>query len=177
MLSIPRLALTALAAIALAGCGGDGSGTATFDVDGFAIVFEHPIDLREIEDVPFASAAGSDSTATEARGLDERNLILVSRYDLDMSVTRAKLSAVKAELDEVVSRATGQDLSGTRIEIGGLPGYEYDFDLDSVPPVTSRLLVLFHHDAEYTLNCQWTAERRRDIEAACRQAVATLRVK
>lgn len=158
-----------------AACGGEGgNGVETFDEDGFAIVFEHPSSLDEIEDVTIASTAGAASKDTSARGLDERNLILVSRYDLRISVGESNLSEVKAELDEVVSQAADQELSGTEIEVSGLPGYEYAFDLDTEPPVHSRFIVIFDGMTEYTLNCQSTSDHRDEIDAACQQAVDTL---
>jgi hypothetical protein len=173
---VSRRALSAIAlcTVALAGCGGSSSDTATFDEDGYSIVFEHPSSFEEIDDVSIASTAGAASKDTKARGLDERNLLIVSRYDLNVSVTEENVADVKAELDDVISRAADQELSGTEIEVGGLPGYEYAFDLDSRPPVTSRFIVVFDDREEYTLNCQSTEERREEVEAACQQAVDTL---
>ena len=170
------LVLLALSvAAAAAGCGGDsGNGIETFDEEGFAITFEHPDSFEEIDDVTIASTAGAASKSTSARGLDDRNLILVSRYDLRATVGEENLAAVKAEVDEVVSQAADQELSGTEIEFGGLPGFEYSFDLDTEPPVRSRFVVLFDGSTEYTLNCQSTVERRDEIEPACQQALDTL---
>jgi hypothetical protein len=166
------------AAVAAAGCGGGGEeGTETFDEAEFAILFDHPSSFEELEDVSIASTAGAASKATSARGLDDRNLILVSRYDLNVEVGDENLADVRRELDAVVSQAAKQELTGTQVEFGGLPGYEYDFDLDTEPPVQSRFVVLFDGDTEYTLNCQSTSEARSDVEAACQQAVDTLRTR
>ncbi len=171
-------ALAALAvsvAAATAGCGGEsGEGTETFEEEGFDITFEHPDSFSEIEDITIASTAGAASKATSARGLDDRNVLLVSRYDLRVSIGEENLADVKAELDGVVSQAADQELSGTPIEFGGLPGYEYNFDLETEPPVRSRFVVLFDGSTEYTLNCQSTSERRDEVEPACQQALDTL---
>ena len=165
-------------ALLLAGCGGGSSSdTGTFDEDGYSIVFEHPSAFEDVEDISIASTAGAASKDTKARGLDERNLLLVSRYDLNVAVGKEDLSEVEAELDDVLSKAADQELSGTEIEVGGLPGYEYAFDLDSQPPVSSRFVVLFDNRTEYTLNCQSTEERRDEVEAACQQALDTLTTK
>jgi hypothetical protein len=174
-----RRALLVLVAMSLvvgaAGCGGgSGDGTETFDEDGFSITFEYPDSLVEIEDVSIASTAGAASKATSARGLDDQNLILVSRYDLRVTVGDENWADVKTELDQVVSQAADQELSGTEIEFGGLPGYEYSFDLDTQPPVRSRFVVLFDGNTEYTLNCQSTSERRDEIEPACQQSLDTI---
>jgi hypothetical protein len=161
--------------VATAGCGSEsGDGTETFDEEGFAIAFEHPGSFSEIEDITIASTAGAASKATSARGLDDRNVILVSRYDLRVSVGEENLADVKAELDEVVSQAADQELRGTQIEFGGLPGYEYTFDLETQPPVRSRFVVLFDGSTEYTLNCQSTSEHRDEVELACQQALDTI---
>jgi hypothetical protein len=166
------LAISALAAAS--GCGGGDDGAARFAEDGFSISFEHPSSFDEIEDVSIASTAGAASERTTARGLDEQNLILVSRYDLDTAVSSANVARIKPEVDAVVSQAVGRTLSGAELEIGPLPGYEYRFGLDSQPPVRSRLIVLFDGETEYTLNCQSTQDLRDEIDAACERAVATL---
>jgi hypothetical protein len=164
----------AFAVAAAAACGAGDHGSETFDEDGFGISFEHPVSFDEIEDVSIASTAGARSKQSAARGLDERNLILVDRYELGTAVTGSNLARVKPELDRVLSNAADQPLRGTRVEVGGLPGYEYTFDLASRPPVRSRFIVLFDGPTEYTLNCQSTVDLRADVEAACRQAVRTL---
>ncbi len=171
------LAALAICLVAAAGCGGgDGdTGSATFEEDDFAITFEHPASFEEIDDVSIASTAGAASRADAARGLDNQNLILVSRYDLRIAVDEENLDQVKAELDSVLTQAAKQEVSGMRVEFGGLPGYEYTFDLDTEPPVQSRFVVLFDGNTEYTLNCQSTAESQDEVEEACQQAVDTLR--
>ena len=170
------IALAICLTAAAGGCGGgDESGSETFEEDGFAITFEHPASFEEIDDVSIASTAGAASRADSARGLDEKNLILVSRYDLNVEVGEENLGQVKEELDGVLSQAARQDLSGTQVEFGGLPGYEYTFDLDSEPPVRSRFVALFDGGTEYTINCQSTSENRDEMDAACVQALDTLR--
>lgn len=178
-ISARRIVLLCLAIVVLAaavGCGGgDDSGSETFEEDDFAITFEHPSTFSEIDDVSIASTAGAASRADSARGLDERNLILVSSYNLQVAVDEENLAQVQEELDAVLSQAAKQELSGARVEFGGLPGYEYTFDLETDPPVRSRFVALFDGMTEYTINCQSTSERRDEMDAACQQALETLR--
>jgi hypothetical protein len=84
---------------------------------------------------------------------------------------------VKPEVDQVVSQAAGQELSGKEIELGGLPGYEYVFDLEDPPNARTLFLVLFHGATEYALNCQSTPPQRDEVDAACQLVMDTLEPK
>jgi hypothetical protein len=173
------LVLAGGAALFLAGCGGgdgEGSGNETFDEPEFTLTFEYPSTFEKIDDVSIASTAGAASKATSARGLDDKNLLLVSRYNLNIEVDEDNLKDVKDELDTVVSQAAKQEVEGEETQVGGLPGYEYEFDLNTTPPVHSRFVVVFDDKTEYTLNCQSTTEHRDEVDTACALALDTLRV-
>jgi hypothetical protein len=175
---VRRLRLAALSLVliaASAACGGGSSdGIETFEKDGFAFTFEYPGSFDETSDVSYSSQAGVEARDDIAIGLDDRNAIVVSRYALNVEVTAQNLGEVKTELDNVMSQLSGKELSGKRIEIGGFPGFEYEFDLEDPPDGRSRFLVLFDGRREYTLNCQSTPDKRNELEAACRQAVDSL---
>ncbi len=168
--------LVLVTALAAAGCGGGGEdeGPKTFDDADFEITFQYPASFEELEDVSIGSTAGAASKETRTLGLDEQNVILVDRYDLRIEVTGENLADVKPEVDQVVSQAAGQELSGKEIELGGLPGYEYVFDLEDPPNARTLFLVLFHGATEYALNCQSTPPRREDVDAACQLVPDTL---
>jgi hypothetical protein len=174
-----RAALLVLATVlAAAGCGGgDAGGPKTFADEEFAITFQYPGSFEELEDVSIASTAGAASKETRALGRNEQNVILVDRYDLRIEVTQENLADVKPEVDRVVSQAAGQELSGEEIEVGGLPGYEYVFDLEDPPNARTRFLVLFHGATEYALNCQSTPQQRDELDAACQLVMDTLKPK
>jgi hypothetical protein len=166
--------LAFLVGLVAAGCGGGDGGPKTFNDADFAITFQYPASFEELEDVSIASTAGAASKETRALGLNEQNVILVDRYDLRIEVTKENLADVKPEVDQVVSQAAGQELSGEEIEVGGLPGYEYIFDLEDPPEARTRFLVLFHGATEYALNCQSTPQQRDEVDAACRLVTDTL---
>ena len=171
-----RLAALLLALIAVtAACGGGGGdGTETFEEEGFAFTFEYPDSFEDVTDISFSSTVGGASRDNKGVGLDDRNAIVVSRYDLDIAVTAQNVTQVKPELDDVMSQAIGMDVSGKQVEIGGFPGFEYTFDLEEPPEGRSRFFALFDGKTEYTLNCQSTPQKRDELEAACQQAVDTL---
>ena len=170
--------LIVVTALAAAACGGgDGGGPKTFDDEAFAITFQYPSSFEELEDVSIGSTAGAASKETRALGLNEQNVILVDRYELRIEVTQENLAEVKSEVDRVVSQAAGQELSGKEIEVGGLPGYEYLFDLEDPPEARTRFLVLFHGATEYAINCQSTPQQRDEVDAACQLVLDTLEAK
>ncbi|MBA3718036.1 MAG: hypothetical protein H0W87_07415, partial [Actinobacteria bacterium] len=76
--------------------------------------------------------------------------------------------------DRTVSQVAGRQVSGTRVEYGGLPGYEYDVDVSTPPGGHSRLLLLFHGKSEYEINCQWTG-KRDEVAKGCDTVLRTLK--
>jgi hypothetical protein len=179
---LPALLLL-LAALAV-GCGGDdsdegeggGEGGKRFSDDRFSITFTVPDDLKEGEVNKIEESSGGKAVARAAVGLDSDNIILVTKYNLNVAVTSANLPGVMPELDGVVSELAGSPVSGEVTEIGGLPAARYDVvALDEPAEGESRLVYLFDEAVEYQLNCQSTPEKRAELNAACDQALATLR--
>ncbi len=162
-------------ALGAAACGGGGN--ETFDAEGIGITFEHPSDFDRLEKIRFGRQAGAQAAARAGVGLDVDNAIIVSRYDLQATVTAGNLATFKAEVDRVIGQLAGKPVSGRRITYGSLPGYEYEVSLDDPPGATSRLALLFDRRTEYLVNCQSTPEKRDQIEEACRQALDTLEKK
>ena len=172
-----KAALVVVAALALAAasaCGGGDDGPKTFSDDAFGITFEYPGDFERANEITVSAQAGGSAKAREGVGLDEHNLLILTRFDLRIAVTEANLERVKEELDDVVSQAADRRVSGTRTEAGGLPGYEYAFPISEPVEGETRFVALFDGRTEYTLNCQSTDAKRAEIEAACDMALATL---
>jgi hypothetical protein len=162
----------------VAGCGGKASlsdgGSAQFQRHGFDITFRYPASLKEADDLIFGSTAGTADTARAGVGINKANVILVSRYDLRRPVTKANVTAVRAEVDGVIESLAGKRVAGRRVDFGGLPGYAYRVPLGSPSGGVSRLYVLFDKQVEYFFNCQSTPETRVELDGACNQALRTL---
>jgi hypothetical protein len=168
-----------LAALAAAGCGGGGGGNiGHFDIADIGVTFEYPLDTFDISStIRFQSTAGAEPQERAAILLDNDNAITVSKYALRVSVTKANLATVKTEVDKVIGELARKKVSGTEVEYGGLPGYEYTIDLTTPPSGQSRLAVLFDDRVEYLVNCQSTPPQRDALEDACRLALDTLEQK
>ena len=177
--SQPLLALAVAAAViaTAAACGGSGDGTKTFDEDGFNFTFTYPGEFETAENVEFSTSAGGTAKERAAIALDSDNLIAVTRFDLKVSVTKANLAQVKSELDSVIGQVAKREVAGKQIEIGGFPGYEYEFGLAEPATGRSRFVVLFDGKTEYTVNCQSTESKRDELLAGCREALETLEKK
>lgn len=173
MLRRSLLLLAALAFLTVAGCGGGGD--KTFDVASIGITFEHPAKFKPITNVKFGQQAGAKPTARAGVALDDVNAIIVSRYALTVTIDQSNIARYKGEVDKVISSLAGKSVSGRAVEHGGLPGYEYVISLNEPPNGQSRMTVLFDQATEYLINCQSTPGKRDDVEAACRQALDSLR--
>jgi hypothetical protein len=167
--------LVLAAAFAVAGCGGYGD--KTFDVDQIGVKFKYSPSFHTIEDINFGQSAGAKAAAQAGVALDKVNAIILSRYDLNVTIDKDNLAKFKGEVDQVISQLAGHRVSGREVEYGGLPGYEYVIDVKNPPQGQSRMAVLFDQATEYLINCQSTPSDRDEIEAGCRKALDTLEKK
>jgi hypothetical protein len=173
--SVPvRLAalLVACALALAAGCGSDEP--ETFDEDGFAITFEYPGDFERTTDVSTDRGVGQAEESV-ALAMSEDNAIFVQRYGLNRPVTPGDAEAVKAELDRVLSRLAGTEVSGRRIDVGGPLAFRYEVEeLQEPEDGRSTIVAVFDGDKEYFINCQSVPDGREELDEACERAIETL---
>jgi len=178
--AVRRAALPVLGAVALilgtAACGGGGDDK-TFKGEGIGITFTYPSAFKRIHDVSFRVTAGAKAAARAGVALDADNAIVVSRYDLRLAIKSANLAQFKDEVDAVIAKVAGRPVSGGRVDYGGLPGYEYTIPLANPADGRSHLVVLFDEAKEDLISCQSRPDKRDAVDAACRQALDTLRPK
>ena len=173
-----RRALAIALLVLVAGCGGGGGGSAdepqTFSDSGFGITFEYPGNFELRDDVNVGATAGGAAKERRAVTLDGDNMILISKYELRTAIDESNVDQVKSEADRVFTQLAGTSLSGDRVTVGGLPGYEYNFDVADPENGRSRVTMLFDGRAQYNLNCQSTPAKRDELDRACRRALETL---
>ena len=173
------LAVVALLAALIGGCGGDSSaeGTATFDDPDSGIAFDYPADFEVLEDVSFNRQAGSAAAATAGVGIDGTNLIAVQRFEQDVDITGKDLDEVRPTADMLFSQLAGTEVEGEKVEVGGLPALQYEIELSEPADGRTRATAIFDGETEYLVNCQSSPAEREAIEAACDMALSTLRVR
>ena len=160
-------------ALGVAACGG-GSGGARVTGIGFGITFNMPKQFAIAGSVDIGVSAGAQPAARIAVGIDNDNLIIFSRYDLRITVTKDKLSMVKAEVDKVIAQLAHKPVNGREVEYGGMPGYEYLIALRTPVNGVSRMAVLFDNKIEYLVNCQSTPNHRDDVDSGCQTVLGSL---
>jgi hypothetical protein len=169
------LALVACALALAAGCGSDDP--KTFDEDGFAVTFEYPGNFERTTDVRTQQDEGQAEESV-ALAASKDNAIFVQRYGLNRTVTPDLADAVKRELDGVLSRLAGTEVSGRRIDVGGAIAFRYEIDrLQEPEDGRSTIVAVFDGDKEYFINCQSVPDGREELEEACDRAIETLAVK
>jgi hypothetical protein len=160
------LALLAGADLLVAG----GSGDKTFDEARFNISFDYPSSLTR-KDVPEGNSDEKISLA-----IDDKNGIAVSKYEQENRVTEANIGFAQSLLDGVVRQLSSDPSpSAKRVTVAGLPGFEYEFPIKTLPGVRSRSIFLFQGRDEYQINCQFESDKRRQVMEACDKAVDTLK--
>ncbi len=168
--------LGSLASCRGGGGGGDSaSGEKTFTHEAFAISFKYPGYLKESKVSETAQSAGGEPVAQTALAVDEANAIFLAKYEVNAEVTRENIGTFVPQVDQVVQQLTGNPISGTTVEVGGLPGVRYDDVALAKPPQgQSRLVFLFDGSVEYLVNCQSTPEERGEITRACDRVLTTM---
>jgi hypothetical protein len=174
-LVLSALALAACA-LALAACGGSGdSGPKTFQEDGFAFTFEYPNSWVPSDKATVADQLGASADKTIGIGLDDDDGIILQSYTLNTEITASNLDLAKKELDGLMSQVD-PSATGQTGDTAGFPSITYD--AVAIPTPTdgeSRLVALFQGDQEYLINCQSTPDHRDEVNAACDQALSTLK--
>ena len=83
--------------------------------------------------------------------------------------------SVKVELDRVLSRLAGTEVSGRRIDVGGPIAFRYEVDqLQEPEDGRSTIVAVFDGDKEYFINCQSVPDGREELDEACDRAIETL---
>jgi hypothetical protein len=171
-LGIAAVSVTAVAA--LSGCGSESDGV--FDRDDFPFTFEYPDDFSEGDDVSIDESLGASATATAAVAIDDDDLILVQLFDLNTPIDESNLVLAKREIDQLLAQYT-PNAETRKTTVAGLPALTADgIAVKSVPDAESRFTFIFDGAKEYELNCQATPEHRAEVDAACDQALSTLKL-
>ena len=145
-----------------------------FDEEGFAITFEYPGDFERTTDVNAERGEGVPEESV-ALAMSEDNAIFVQRYGLGRTVTAGDARAVQRELDEVLGDLAGTEVSGERIDAGGLLAFRYEIDdLQEPEDGRSTIVAVFDGDTEYFINCQSVPDGREELDEACERAIETL---
>jgi hypothetical protein len=171
--------LLALAALALAACGGSGDSTgseaATFENDDYPFTFEYPGDWGTMVDITLNKQLGSLQAANVVGvGPDDNNGIFLATYTLGQPVTEGNIDQAKAAFDKLIQQVD-PSAEGVVGNVGGYPSVT----IESVPVsdpegAENTLVALFDGTSEYLMTCQSLSDQRDEVNAACDQAQATL---
>lgn len=164
----------AVLALGASACGGGGGG-GRYEETGFNITFKIPGGFRVGHNIRVSKSAGAAPADRAAVAIDQDNLIIVQRYDLNTQITATNLSDFKGEVDDVITKLAGKTVSGHEVTYGNLPGYEYVISITEPANGESRLAVLFDGKTEYLVNCQSTPAQRDKIEKGCRTVLDSIK--
>jgi hypothetical protein len=175
----PFALLLALAALALAACGGSGDSTgsdaATFENDDYPFTFEYPGDWGTMDDITLNKQLGSlQADNVVGVGPDDNNGIFLATYTLGQPVTEDNIDQAKSAFDKLIQQVD-PSAEGVVGDVGGFPSVT----IESVPVsdpegAENTLVAMFDGTSEYLLTCQSLSDQRDEVDAACEQAQSTL---
>ena len=131
-----------------------------------------------------APAPGSPPAATTPSAGDVYDVVAISAYRLPVSITKKNLAryktAIRVALMQLAARAGGSlQSAGTRVVLGGLPGYRFELTMPGQGGVTlqSRIVMVFRKKIEYFFNCQSLKDGplAADLSAGCDQVTRSFR--
>ena len=173
--------------LSLAGCAIPTSGgllgqqrpaqTSQFDQPEFDIVFDYPEQFTPTNVTTILPGASRQIPGPEfGLSLDNHlNLISVRRDRLARGVvTPANIDSIKTLYDQAYSRTYHTSVHGTEVQYGSMLGLSYE-DEPTLDNARATRTILFDRLAQYDITCQWTPQRRAEVEAACQQMLSTLR--
>jgi hypothetical protein len=137
-----------------------------------------PLTLRD------SSAAAGSPLWSRTVGLDGRNIVTVSAFELGTPITDASLESasgsIRSQLDSLFTQAGGSLQSGPRPqELGGLPGLSFmgSAKTPNGETVHSRLVLGFDGGTEYFVNCQYDEQGQEPILSGCDRITSTFTVR
>jgi hypothetical protein len=136
-----------------------------------------PLTLRD------SSAAAGSPLWSRTLGLDGRNIVTVSAFELDTPITDANLASrsasIHSQLDSLFAQAGGSLQGGpSPQELGGLPSLSFTGTAKTPngEAVRSRLIMAFDGATEYFVNCQYDEPGRERILSGCDRIASTFTV-
>jgi hypothetical protein len=110
---------------------------------------------------PTAPAPTPSPTPTPPSPGSFQDLVSISAYRITVSITKKTLprykSLIQQTVMQLVTRGGGSMLApGTRVTLGGLPGYRFEIAVPTAAGATlqSRIIFVFKKKVEYFFNCQ-----------------------
>jgi hypothetical protein len=147
------------------------------------VSFSYPSGWKPLT-VSDSSASTGSQAWSRAFGIDGRNLVSVSAFELGVSITDANLQArsesIRSQLDSLFAQAGGFLAGGPAPqEMGGLPGLSFTGTAKNPNgrTVHSRLILAFDGRTEFFVNCQYDEQGRERILSGCDRVVSTFSVR
>lgn len=144
------------------------------------VSFDYPAGWGEGRFQTLASSRGGGNELwSTAVGLGEIDIVSVTAYRLNISVTAQNLDSVMPELASLVQQLAEQLVGAVQggpeqLTVAGLPGARFRITGTMQGAAIQETLVFaFDDTTEYYLNCQHTAEKTEEIERGCQQIVRT----
>jgi hypothetical protein len=157
-----------------------GPGSKTFGKHG--VSFEYPGGWKEITDLTFQSHVGS-ATTSDGVGPDTQSFVILATYRINSPIGPSNIDDFRQSVVDAI-RQVAQGAGGTivagpaRVTMDGLPGYRFEIRGKNAAgtAIGSRVVLVFHGQTEYFLNCQHTDSRAAEIENGCDQIMRTFNV-
>jgi hypothetical protein len=147
------------------------------------ISFHYPTNWQRISGLGQSASTANRPLFEISVGIDDHDVVQLSSYQLQATVTDANIDAALGEFSSLFRRLATQ-AGGTVVtpftveHATGLPGITGVITAKNPQgiDVESVIHVVFNGTSEYLLNCQYTADTKAEILTGCDQIVSTFQV-
>jgi uncharacterized RDD family membrane protein YckC len=141
--------------------------------------FEYPSSWSVLSDVRVVTSG--NLTFADVVGVNALNNVELQAYRLNRPIDQSTIDQAQPEVSAVANQLA-QTISGTvvdgprRIEVGGLPGFFIAIEgRYGERPLTLQGVFLARGTTQYFLECQFTPDHAREVQAGCEQVMRTFR--
>lgn len=168
------LLMMCAAAALVSGCG-SATGAGSFSSDSYPFSFNYPSSWTLSQ----SRAAGADHGTVTVALREPLDQVQLTSFTMKKAIPKGE-NANQSEIDAIVSRMVKQDGGkagkAREVEYGGVSGFQFTL---SYPASTSvelegRVTILFNGKTQVSVNCQSSAENRKDLSKGCDEILDSL---
>lgn len=171
-----RLAALALyaAAVLVSGCG-SATGAGNFSSESYPFSFDYPSSWTLSQ----SRAAGADHGTVTVALREPLDQVQLTSFTMKKSIPKGEI-ANQSEVDAIVSRMVKQDGGkagkARAVEYGGVSGFQYilSYPASTTVDLEGRVTILFNGKTQISINCQSSAENRKDLNEGCDEILESL---
>lgn len=159
----------------MAGCG-SATGAGSFSSESYPFSFSYPSSWTLSQ----SRAAGADHGTVTVALREPLDQVQLTSFTMKKAIPAGE-NGNQSEVDAIVARVAKQDNGragkARAVEYGGVKGYQYtlSYPASSNVDLEGRLTILFNSKTQISVNCQSSAENRKELAEGCDEILDSIK--